>query len=29
MGEFEHDESFKAAEASGHLQLDRYENAYQ
>ena len=29
MGEFEHDESFEAAEASGHLQLDRYENAYQ
>lgn len=29
MAEFEHDESFKAAEASGHLQLDRYETAYQ
>jgi hypothetical protein len=29
MTEFEHDASFKAAEASGHLQLDRYETAYQ
>ncbi len=29
MAEFEHDESFQAAEASGHLQLDRYETAYQ
>lgn len=29
MGEFEHDESFQRAEASGHLQLDRYETAYQ
>lgn len=29
MAEFEHDESFEAAEATGHLQLDRYEAVYQ
>ncbi len=29
MAEFEHDESFRAIEASGHLSLDRYEAAYQ
>lgn len=29
MGEFEHDASFQATEAAGHLELDRYETAYQ
>ena len=29
MGDFEHDASFQASEASGHLNLDRYEDAYQ
>jgi len=29
MADFEHDESFEAAEVAGHLQLDRYEVVYQ
>jgi hypothetical protein len=29
MADFEHDASFEAAEAAGHIDLDRYEDVYQ